>query len=282
VDRDGREEPVAADPARYEEFMLSPDGTRLAVRIVSAVWIYDLVRDTSTRLTFESDEVGAGFPTWTPDGTRVAFGPPLSWKRADGIGAVERLDDRVTRLPQAFSPDGTTLVFEDLATTGGAGLGVLTLEGDSTATLVVNGEFDETNAALSPDGRWLAYNSDETGRSEVFVRPFPDVDSGRWQISSDGGFWPVWSPAGGELFYRTLTGVMARAFESEPTFTPGALSRLFERNFFGAAGQRRIAVSPDGQRFLLRAENADSETAPSQLIVVQNFFEELKRLVPVP
>ena len=106
---------MAADPADYSEFTLSPDGTRVAVHIggdEQAVWIYDLVRDTSTRLTFESDGVGAAFPTWTPDGTRVAFGPPLSWKRADGIGAVEGLDD-AAGLPQAFSPDGTTLVFED-------------------------------------------------------------------------------------------------------------------------------------------------------------------------
>ena len=140
VSRGDREEPVAAAPADYEEFTLSPDGTRVAVRIDDAVWVYDLVRDTSTRLTFESDAVGTLFPTWTPDGTRVAFGPPLSWKRADGIGAVERLDDDVAqRYPQAFSPDGTTLVFEDRTAAGGYGLGVLTLEGDRTATLVIDG-----------------------------------------------------------------------------------------------------------------------------------------------
>ena len=288
VSRDGREESVAADPAAYQEFTLSPDGTRVAVRILGdqpAVWIYDLVRDTSTRLTFESDEVGAFFPTWTPDGTRVAFGPPLSWKRADGIGAVEGLDDAGGRFPQAFSPDGTTLVFEDRAAAdGGAGLGVLTLEGDRTATFVIDGEFTERNAALSPDGRWLAYSSDETGQRQVYVQPFPDVDGGRWQISTDGGDWPVWNPAGGELFYRAVTGVMALAFETEPTFTPGALTQLFEQIIIIGGNNRRMALSPDGQRFLLFAnatENADSEAAPSQLIVVQNWFEELRRLVPV-
>ncbi len=287
VDRDGREEPVAADPANYQEFTLSPDGTRVAVRILgdgNAVWIYDLVRDTSTRLTFESDDVGTLVPTWTPDGTRVAFGPPLSWKRADGIGAVEGLDDATGRVPHAFSPDGTTLVFEERNAPGSSvGLGVLTLEGDRTATLVIDGEFDERNPALSPDGWWVAYNSDETGEPQVYVRPFPDVDSGRWQISTDGGRWPVWNPAGGELFYRGPTGVMALAFEAEPTFTPGALTQLFEWNYSGGLGNRRMAVSPDGQRFLLLAdatETADGEATPPQIVVVQNWFEELRRLVP--
>jgi Tol biopolymer transport system component len=285
VDRDGREEPVAADPADYREFTLSPDGTRVAVRITGdqpAVWIYDLVRDTSTRLTFESDAVGAGFPTWTPDGTRVAFGPPLSWKRADGIGAVEGLDDAAQRVPQAFSPDGTTLVFQDRGIAeGGGGVGVLTLEGDRTATLVIDGEFQERNPALSPDGRWVAYNSDETGQHQVYVQPFPDVDGGKWQISTDGGEWPVWNPAGNELFYRSRTGVMALAFEPEPTFTPGALTQLFDRAILGG---QAMAVSPDGQRFLLQViatENADGEATQTQLIVVQNWHQELKRLVPV-
>ena len=229
VDRDGREEPVGADPSAYREFRLSSDGTRVAVRVLdennqSAVWIYDLARDTTTRLTFETDDVAGFGATWTPDGTRVAFGF-LSWKRADGVGSIEALDDAAGRAPQAFSPDGTTLVFDDFrAAGGGFGLGVLTLEGDRIATLVIDGEFDERNAALSPDGRWLAYNSDESGQHQVYVRPFPDVDSGRWQVSTDGGEWPVWNPAGSELFYRGPTGVMALAFETEPTFTPGALT----------------------------------------------------------
>jgi len=285
VSRDGREERVAADPAAYQEFTLSPDGRRVAVRVSGeqrAVWIYDLVRGSRTRLTFESDAVGAFFPTWTPDGTRVAFGPPLSWKRADGIGAVEGLDDAAGRVPQAFSPDGTTLVFVDQNTEGGTGVGVLTLEGDRTATLVIDGEFSERNGALSPDGGWVAYSSDETGQHQVYVRPFPDVDGGRWQISTDGGEWPVWNPAGGELFYLGPAGVMALAFEIEPTFTPGALTQLFDRTIIGGRN-RRMAVSPDGRRFLLLAnatETAGGEAAPSQLVVVQHWFEELRRLVP--
>ncbi len=116
----------------------------------------------------------------------------------------------------------------------------------------------------------------------MYVQPFPDVDSGRWQISTDGGDWPVWNPAGGELFYRGPTGVMALAFETEPTFTRGAVTQLFGRSILGA-GNRRMAVSPDGQRFLLltnAVEETDGEATQPQVIVVQNWFEELRRLVP--
>ena len=128
----------------------------------------------------------------------------------------------------------------------------------------------------------MAYSSNETSVRQVYVQPFPDVDSGRWQISTDGGDWPVWNPAGNELFYRGPTEVMARAFETEPTFAPGALTQLFEWTFAGGVN-RRMAVSPDGQRFLLLADNTgttDGEAAPSEVIVVQNWFEELRRLVP--
>jgi len=286
VDRTGRETPVAAPPADYQEFALSPDGTRIAVRIGSvqgAVWVYDLVRNTSSRITFEADKVGATFPTWTPDGTRVAFGEPLSWKRADGIGAVERLDDAAVRAPQAFSADGKTLMFEDRSAGGGYGLGVLTLEDKSSATLVIDGPAAERNASLSPDGRWLAYSSNETGQRQVFVRPFPDVNSGRWQISTDGGDWPVWNPTGSELFYRGPTVVMMVGFRTEPTFSPGPPSKLFDRTFVGGLANRRMAVSRDGQRFLIFAppQGATGDKARSQIIVVQGWFEELKRLVPV-
>jgi serine/threonine-protein kinase len=273
---------VAAAPAAYGAFSVSPDGTRLAATInasgLNQVWVYDLTRDLSTRVTFDEDGVDANYPTWTPDGSRIAFGSPLSWKRADGVGAVERLDKNASRRPRAFTPDGTTLVFD----TTGVGVGMLSLEQERTASMVLDGKFDERNSALSADGRWLAYQSDETGRSEVYVRPFPDVDQGKWQVSTDGGGWPVWNPAGDELFYQSLTGVMVLAFETEPTFTPGALTQLFARDFSGE-DERQMAVSPDGRRVLLLRNLAGADADPgerSQLVVVQNFFTELERLVP--
>jgi len=197
VDREGREETVAAEPRAYSEFSLSPDGTKIAVHVSDPenddVWIYDLVRDTQMRLTFDS--ASEQFPLWTPDGQRVAFGSmgaPLSWKAADGTGEVETLVESSRQLPQAFSPDGTALVFQDRNKgPGGGDLAMLSLEGERISTLLMETEFSERAAALSPDGRWMAYQSDESGQYEVYVRPFPDVNEGRWQVSSGGGAWPL-------------------------------------------------------------------------------------------
>ncbi len=148
------------------------------------------------------------YPTWTPDGLRVVFsstreGPPnLFWRAADGTGAVERLTDSPNEQDAyAFSPDGTRLVFREIRPDTGEDLGVLSMEGDrSTAPLVVT-EFVERNAELSPDGRWIAYESNASGSFEVYVRPFPAVDEGQWLVSTNGGQRPLWSPDGRELFY---------------------------------------------------------------------------------
>ena len=285
VDRAGREEPLGVERANYQEFDLSPDGRRLAVRIGNAdpaVWIYDLTDGTRARLTFESDNVGAQFPTWTPDGMRVAFGGPLSWRRADGTGQVERLDNNELRYPRAFSPDGTMLIFEDRSG-GRFQLGILGLEGSRTPTVLLDEETRERNPTVSPDGKWLAYNSQGPGTDrEVYVRPFPDVEAGRWQISTGGGDWPLWSPAGDELFYRGPTGLMALQFTTDPTFTPATITQLFERRLIGGVSGRRIAVSSDGQRFLLFANDVqESDTPPAQLGVVLNWHKELLERVPV-
>ena len=286
VDREGREEPVAAEPQNYNEFTLSPDGTQLAVRLFtenSDVWIYDLVRDTQTRLTF--DPATEFSPLWTPDGQRVAFGSAegMSWKAADGTGEVEPLvENPINHAPLAFSPDGTVLVFEDRRL--GRDLAMLSLEGERTSTLLLNTEFTERNAALSPDGRWMAYESDESGQFEIYVRPFPDVNDGKWQVSNGGGVWPFWAPDGRELFYLASgqLDMMAVAIETEPTFTLGTREPLFDTEpYYTRRTLRRGAIAPDGQRFLLLKEGVESEgTAAPPLVVVQNWFEELKRLVP--
>jgi Tol biopolymer transport system component len=296
VDRSGRETPVAAKARAYQEFNVSPDGDRIAVRVLDPapdIWIYDLTRQTETRLTF--DEAGEVYPTWTPDARRVAFGGTgveLSARAADGTGATQVLAESgqdQNRVPQSFTPDGKTLIFE-LRGPAGAKLSAVGLDGKGTVSpLFHEATGTQRNAVLSPDGRWLAYESDESGTPEVYVRPFPDVNAGRWQVSAGGGRWPVWHPrAGGkELFYVSPKGLMSLSAVTSPTFTPGRVSTLFETAAYISANavgsNRRFAVSPDGQRFLF-LKTAPTPTGPGQdsqrLLFVENWTEELKQRVP--
>ena len=206
----------------------------------------------------------------------------MSWKSADGTGEVEPLVDEPTRqYPQSFLPDGSALVFEDQ--NSGNDLAMLSLEGERTATLLLHTEFAERNATLSPDGRWMAYQSDESGQVEVYVRPFPDVDARRLPVSNDGGKWPLWAPDGRELFYFGAQAVMSVAIETEPTFALGTRERLFDTApYVTDLGNRRAAIHPDGQRFLVlkELEGSDDTLGPQSVILVLNWFEELKRLVP--
>ena len=145
---------------------------------------------------------------------------------------------------------------------------------------MIEGPFDQYHPSLSPDGRWIAYQSNESGRVEVYARPFPDVASGKWQISSAGGVHPVWARSGRELFYRSDEEMMAVAIETEPTFSPGNPTVLFEDPYLRGF-RREYDISLDGQRFLMIKEGSSND-APRELHVVLNWFEELKRLVPAP
>jgi len=262
-----------------------------------------------TRLTF--DPRFDSHPAWTPDGQRLVFrstrsGPSnLFWQAADGTGAVERLTENTNnqQFPGSFSPDGTRLVFREETTTTGADLMVLALEaarpaappaqgvggsgGNATSNVrpLVRTMFNELNGEISPDGRWLAYQSDESGRDEIYVRPFPDAERGRWQISTGGGNRPLWARSGKELFYLAPgVAMMSVAVEGGSTFRAGNPTRLFEGRYFMTAGTagRTYDVSPDGRRFLMVkvGDGSDQTAAPASLVVVQNWFEELKRLVP--
>ena len=143
--------------------------------------------------------------------------------------------------------------------------------------------LQERNAEVSPDGRWVAYQSDESGRYEIYVRPFPEVNGGRWQVSTSGGIQPLWARSGKELFYLgPRDAVMSVAVEGGSTFGAGNPTRLFEARYSLPVFGRTYDVSPDGRRFLMTkvSGGTDQTAAPSQLIVVQNWTEELKRLVP--
>ena len=240
VGRDGDEELIPAPPRVYGHPRVSPDGTRVAVDITDGdntdVWIWDLARETLTQLTF--DEANDGFPLWTPESARVVFnssreGGGLFWKAADGTGQVERLKDGAAR-PYAWAADGR-LIFEQQGD-----IGVLTMEGERTVEMLLDAEFGEFNPALSPDGRWLAYASNETGTRLSYVQPFPNIDDGQWRVSPDFSWHPVWSPDGRELFYRGQRGtdLMLAQIETEPTFSARTPERLFSLSGYTVRGAR--------------------------------------------
>ncbi len=295
VDREGREEPLAAPPRAYTYPRLSPDGTRVALDVrdeQNDIWIWDLARETLTRLTFAPglDRAAA----WTPDGRRVASSSQrdgaagsLFWQAADGTGAAEPLSDSPgATFPQAFSPEGDQLLFTAPAGEGGGwDIGIVSTQGEHSVTPLIETPAHERNAELSPDGQRVAYESDESGQFEVYVRPFPNVEEGRWLVSRDGGTRPLWALDGRELFYLGAPGqVMAVPIQPGPAFAAGNPEQLFEGPYLEPSAQRTYDVSPDGQRFLMikSAETAESAAAGPTLVVVQNWHQELLERVPIP
>jgi serine/threonine-protein kinase len=282
VDRDGKTEPPPAPPRSYGPLRLSPDGQRISTLIDGNVWVYDIRRDTLTRLTFEPS--GSGYSAWTPDGKRIAFhsirgeSSALFWKPADGSGPEERIwASEHFMVPGAFSPDGKLFAFTEVNSATSDDFWVLSLE-DRKALPFLKTSFREGRGKFSPDGKWLAYISDESGRVEVYVQPYPGP-GGKWQISTEGGSDIVWA-RNGEIFYRNGDKMMAVETTIQPTFSAGRPRLLFEGQFAtGGGGGAFYDVTPDGQRVLTQQE-AEQEQAPTQITVVLNWFEELKRRVP--
>ena len=290
VDRDGHEEPVGAPARTHYTPRISPDGTLIATYVAEEeqdIWTYDVARGTSQRLTYHPAEDRD--PVWTRDGTKLAFlstgrdgGDGIFLTASDGTGEAERLSTGHHR-PDSLLPDGTHVLFSDDADVGGD-IGWLSLDSDPNPQILLASPFIERNAVVSPDGRWMAIAANTTGRSEVVVRPFPNVDEGQWQISTNGGSEPRWSPDGRELFYRVGSAMMAVPVVDGPPPTWGSPAFLFEGpyevTFFYST---MYDVAPDGQRFVMIKPGTDMASASpgSDLVVVEHWSEELNGLVSV-
>jgi serine/threonine-protein kinase len=306
VDRQGREVPIkGVSPRMYFYPRLSPDGTRVALDVrdqASDIWIWYLERGTLERLTLEPTFEQYG--VWGHDGKTVIYASStlntpiaprsLFQRPSDFTGKAEQLiQGRVAQFPSTVTPDGTALIVRvetppsKLGSRPGSDLFLLPLEGEHRSRPLLAEPFNELNAEVSPNGQWLAYESNESGRNEIHVRPFPNVDGPKQQISTNGGRQPLWARNGQELFYESMGTLMRVPVKTGATFERGTPEMVFDaspylvRSLGGGLG-RMYDVSADGQRFLMIKETggADERPASARIILVQNWFEELKRLVP--
>ena len=289
VDRRGHEEPISAPPRAYSSPRLSPDGTQVAVEIFdhdNDLWIWDITRETLRRFTF--DPAFDGMPVWSRDGQRIIWastrsgGSQLYEQAADGAGPIGRLVTNAGRAT-AITPDGARVI--GFGSRGQAPIEIV-VSARTTRASEPSGEirFQGVFAEISPDGRYIAYQSNESGRTEIYVRPFPLVDSGHWQISTGGGTRAVWARSGRELFYldasNTLIAVPVQT--SGSTFTAFNQAKVFDGKYSEPFPARHYDVSADGQRFLMLKDTAagDPNATPASLVVVLNWTEELKAHVP--
>jgi serine/threonine-protein kinase len=285
---DGTLQSMRATPTNYASLMrFSPDGERLAVAIRESqtdIWIYEWKRDVMVRVT--SDQALDADPVWTPDGRRVTFRSArngvdnLFWQRLDG-GQAERLtENKVVQFPQAWHPSGKLLAFRQFGAETGSDLWLLPMDGDDTSgwkpgtpRLLMGSRFDENGAAFSPDGAWIAFESDETGRSEVYVSTFPDLKR-RWQVSTEGGVGPRWSRATKELYFISPDQrVMVAAYAQQgDTFSADKPRRVSDAIVSG------FDIHPDGRRLAVLQPQQSPDSG--RMVVILNFAQELRRLVP--
>jgi Tol biopolymer transport system component len=297
MDRAGKTTSLRAASANWANPQFSPDGRRLAMYIndgkQSDVFIYDWARDQLSRLTFDAGD--DTLPAWTPDGLRIAFvalrdgqAPNLYWQRADGTGEVQRLTEskNIQRAP-AWHPSGKFLAFQEL----GGDLMILPIEGNESSgwkpgkpTAFLSSPFNESWPAFSPDGRWLAYQSDESGRAEVYVRPFPGP-GGKWQVSAGGGNLPRWSRSRHELLFESNAPdnrIMVAPYAVEGDSFRAEKPRVWaERRFLARPMGWDYDLHPDGERVALAPEpDTPAVVKQEKVVFIFNFFDELRRLAP--
>jgi serine/threonine protein kinase/Tol biopolymer transport system component len=291
IARDGTRQPLNAPRRSYAVARISPDGTRVALDVreqESDIWIWDLKRETLTRFT--TSPSFDGLPAWLPDSRRIVFvsgregGLSPFVQSADGTGEAQPLfKSTLSDNPTSITRDGKWLIFRrDVSNTlkqGVSDILMAPLDGREKPTPLLAGPATELNGEVSPDGRWLAYDSDESGVPEVYVRPFPQIQGGRWQITNGGGGHAAWDPNGRGMYYVSPD---ARLFFASWSATPapsvGAPTPIETSAIYEAIAPRSFDVAPDGKRLLvIEPINTGPLDAPS-VTVVLNWVEDLKRM----
>jgi len=292
VDRHGREETINAPTRPYAVVRLSPDGNRVAVDIreqQNDIWIWNFARQTLTPLTFGHSDNN---PVWTSDGRRIIFksgragAANLFWQLADGSGTPERLlASPEGQTPKTVSPDGKRVVFTATNDqTSANDIHSLVLDGKPRTEPLIQTAFFKNDPSISPDGHWRGYESMEGRFQEVYVRPFPNVNDGQWQVSTAGGQQPQWGRDGRELFYLDRSGFLTVVqVETKPTFTYSKPNTLLDTRYYASNGPWTYDISPDGQRFLMVKDSGprDPTATPASMIVVEHWFAELKQRVSI-
>jgi hypothetical protein len=300
VSRTGLAEPVQPgwtfDPDLDNRgWEISPDGKYIALKartdLGNDIWVKELPEGPMTRLTY--DEAADRRPTWNPDGEHVTFvsfreGGMKAWmRRADAVGEATLIPGTEGMADAVWTPDGTTLVIRSTGPTGVAGrrdISTLRVGEDSVPTPLLAEDYDEFGPAISPDGRWLAYTSDETGQFEVFVRPFPNVNEGKVQVSDGGGRGAVWSPDGREIYYVTdgpTTGegrrFLSAALRPGPPMAVLGRRALFDvpNNFYFANYTTSVDITPDGERFLMARVANQAIPDRRRFVLVRNWLTEV-------
>jgi eukaryotic-like serine/threonine-protein kinase len=287
VDREGSVKQLPAPPRAYLNPHLSPDGKQVAfsdqMTRNAGIWLYDIARGSMMRLTYSSADTS---PLWTPDGKRLVYMEEanrsflIKSKPANGSGAEETLlaGQKYVQVPESWSPDGKFLAYSANAQNTVRNIWILPFEGDRKPQPFIQSVFTNRTPRFSPDGHWIAYVSDESGRYEVYVQPFPGP-GGKWQVSTDGGNWPVWARNGRELFYLNGSKIMRVAVTTRPSFaaaTPQIVADtpIQTSDYYGGNGE--FDVSLDGRQFLFM-KSREQNTLPAEVRVVLNWAEELKR-----
>jgi Tol biopolymer transport system component len=278
-DRTGARTTLLGGPGAYAGLDLSPDGKQVAVHVHEAQggdsWYFDSAQARMQRLTFDASQHN-GMPIWSPDGTKIAFGSRRNgkWgiyiKPVDGTAKEELLtESEMPKMPMSWSPDGKVLVYWSNSPTTRGDIWMVPVSGDHKPAPFLQTQSDELNPQISADGKWLAYTSNETGRPEIFIKPFPE-GPGQWQITTDGGVWPRWRRDGKELFFLAAPNVIAVDIHvMGASIQPGVPHILFGINNpspnLPDYSFHPYAVSPDGQRFLIPQAGGGAASASGDL-----------------